>query len=108
MQPRYSYNPCRPALQQAAEASRQAVVTVQKACEDGMRAQERVMRDKLGILAPAVMPATGSVPYAPKSPPRPRRQNRRPRISPKFRFRRRRSRRMPIFSRSWRRARLTG
>jgi hypothetical protein len=55
-QPVYSYNPCRPALDQAQDAARQAVAKVQTACEEGMRAQERAMRERLGPLAPTLMP----------------------------------------------------
>jgi len=55
-QPSYSFNPCRPALDQAEVSARQAVAKVQTACEETMRAQERAMRDKLGVLAPTLMP----------------------------------------------------
>src|SRR5208283_4272004 len=58
-QPSYSFNPCRPALQKAEAAGRQAVAKVETACEETMRAQQRAMKDKLGALgglAPALMP----------------------------------------------------
>ena len=55
-QPVYSFNPCRPAMEQAQDAARQAVAKVQTACEEGMRAQERAMRERLGPLAPTLMP----------------------------------------------------
>jgi len=74
VQPVYSYNPCRPALEQAQAAAHQAVAKVQTACEEGMRAQERAMREKLGVMAQLMpsaprRPAHAEVQAAP--PPEP-------------------------------------
>jgi ABC-type multidrug transport system ATPase subunit/pSer/pThr/pTyr-binding forkhead associated (FHA) protein len=57
-QPVYSFNPCRPALLKAQASAHDAVAKVRTACEETLRAQERAMRDKLGVLAPTLMPST--------------------------------------------------
>ena len=60
-QPVYAYNPCRAVMDSAAERTRVAVEKTQSLCEDQVRAQvqaeERRIRDSLGPIAGAVMPA---------------------------------------------------